>query len=205
MLFFPWLWAVFTVIAAAAQTVRNATQRELTQKLGTVGRDPRAVSVWVAVRTRLSRRRDDRARPRPAAPDPIYWAWVVDGAGMQFAATALMLAAMGERSFVVDDCLHQDRADAGRAVRAHPAGRSGHVADGGRHRYRDGGRGADVGQAGRDVRWPQADPDGVGFGRAVRSFRDWISRRHSQLARSKLRDGGDIHTRGRAHACKQCY
>ena len=32
-----WLWAVFTVIAAAAQTVRNATQRELTGQLGTAG------------------------------------------------------------------------------------------------------------------------------------------------------------------------
>ena len=32
-----WLWAVFTVIAAAAQTLRNATQRELTLQLGTVG------------------------------------------------------------------------------------------------------------------------------------------------------------------------
>ena len=32
-----WLWAVFTIIAAAAQTVRNAAQRELTGRLGTVG------------------------------------------------------------------------------------------------------------------------------------------------------------------------
>ena len=32
-----WLWAVFTMVAAAAQTVRNATQRELTARLGTVG------------------------------------------------------------------------------------------------------------------------------------------------------------------------
>src|SRR5258707_267069 len=32
-----WLWALFTIVAAAAQTVRNATQRELTAKLGTVG------------------------------------------------------------------------------------------------------------------------------------------------------------------------
>ena len=32
-----WLWAVFTVIAAFTQTVRNATQRELTGTLGTVG------------------------------------------------------------------------------------------------------------------------------------------------------------------------
>ena len=32
-----WLWAVFTVIAAFTQTVRNAMQRELTGSLGTVG------------------------------------------------------------------------------------------------------------------------------------------------------------------------
>ena len=32
-----WLWVVFTLIAAAAQTVRNATQRGLTTTLGTVG------------------------------------------------------------------------------------------------------------------------------------------------------------------------
>ena len=31
------LWALFTVIAAAAQTVRNAMQRQLTTTLGTVG------------------------------------------------------------------------------------------------------------------------------------------------------------------------
>ena len=31
------LWAVFTLIAAAAQTARNAMQRELTATLGTVG------------------------------------------------------------------------------------------------------------------------------------------------------------------------
>ena len=37
MLDSSWLWIVFTVIAAAAQTVRNATQRELTAKLCTVG------------------------------------------------------------------------------------------------------------------------------------------------------------------------
>ena len=32
-----WLWAVFTVIAAFTQTLRNAMQRELTGGLGTVG------------------------------------------------------------------------------------------------------------------------------------------------------------------------
>src|SRR5690349_23592109 len=33
----PWLWAVFTLVAAAGQTARNAMQRELTTRLGTVG------------------------------------------------------------------------------------------------------------------------------------------------------------------------
>jgi drug/metabolite transporter (DMT)-like permease len=98
---FPGLWAVFTVIAAAAQTVRNATQRELTQKLGTMGAThvrflfglPFALVFLVGVTIVLG-----RAPPRP---QPTYWLWVLDGAGMQFAATALMLIAMGERSFVV--------------------------------------------------------------------------------------------------------
>src|SRR2546421_6275249 len=36
--------------------------------------------------------------PRPGA---VYWAWVLDGALTQIAATALMLAAMSDRSFVV--------------------------------------------------------------------------------------------------------
>ena len=37
MIALSWLWATFTVFGAAAQTARNATQRELTAKLGTVG------------------------------------------------------------------------------------------------------------------------------------------------------------------------
>jgi drug/metabolite transporter (DMT)-like permease len=37
----------------------------------------------------------------PPNPEPVYWLWVLEGAATQFAATALMLAAMGERSFVV--------------------------------------------------------------------------------------------------------
>ena len=32
-----WLWIVFTLLAAAGQTARNAMQRELTAALGTVG------------------------------------------------------------------------------------------------------------------------------------------------------------------------
>jgi drug/metabolite transporter (DMT)-like permease len=96
-----WLWAIFTVIAAFAQTARNAMQRELTGSLGTVGAThvrflfglPFAllsligVLVWTGV-----------PLPRPGLS---FWPWVIDGAFAQIAATALMLMAMGERSFVV--------------------------------------------------------------------------------------------------------
>jgi drug/metabolite transporter (DMT)-like permease len=96
-----WLWALFTVIAAFSQTVRNAAQRQLTATLGTVGAThvrflfgfPFALlflsGVLVAGGASL---------PHPGA---TYWPWVVDGALAQVAATALMLAAMNERSFVV--------------------------------------------------------------------------------------------------------
>src|SRR5713101_5588050 len=96
-----WLWALFTVIAAGAQTVRNATQRELTARLGTVGAThvrflfgfPFALVFLAAVMLALG-----QALPRPPL---AYWPWVIVGALAQIAATALMLAAMSERSFVV--------------------------------------------------------------------------------------------------------
>jgi drug/metabolite transporter (DMT)-like permease len=96
-----WLWAVFTVIAAAAQTARNATQRELTANLGTVGAThvrflfgfPFALLFVAAVMIASG-----QALPRPPL---VYWPWVVGGALAQIAATALMLAAMNDRSFVV--------------------------------------------------------------------------------------------------------
>lgn len=97
----PWLWAVFTVIAAGGQTVRNAMQRSLTKTLGTVGATqvrflfgfPFAVLFLIGVCLVLER--------KPPSTDTTYWLWVFWGAATQFAATALMLAAMGERSFVV--------------------------------------------------------------------------------------------------------
>jgi drug/metabolite transporter (DMT)-like permease len=97
----PWLWAVFTLIAAAAQTVRNATQRELTGRLGTVGAThvrflfglPFACLFLLGVVVI-----GGAALPHPGL---VFWPWVLAGALLQIAATALMLAAMGERSFVV--------------------------------------------------------------------------------------------------------
>src|SRR5712692_1466587 len=95
------LWALFTVIAAGAQTVRNATQRELTARLGTVGAThvrflfgfPFALVFLAGVMIALG-----QELPRPP---PVYWPWVIVGALAQIAATALMLAAMSDRSFVV--------------------------------------------------------------------------------------------------------
>jgi len=95
------LWAVFTLIAAAAQTARNAMQRELTATLGTVGAThvrflfgfPFALIFLpgVMLATGFS------------LPDPpaVFWPWIVAGALTQIGATATMLSVMGERSFVV--------------------------------------------------------------------------------------------------------
>lgn len=96
------LWAVFTLIAAAAQTARNAMQRELTTTLGTVGAThvrflfgfPFALFVFLPGVMVFA----GYSLPHPPA---IFWPWVVAGAVMQIAATATMLSVMGERSFVV--------------------------------------------------------------------------------------------------------
>ena len=95
------LWAVFTLIAAAAQTARNAMQRELTAALGTVGAThvrflfgfPFALVFLAFVLTATG-----SALP---SPPPVFWPWVVAGAFTQIAATATMLSVMGQRSFVV--------------------------------------------------------------------------------------------------------
>src|SRR5262249_2562153 len=96
-----WLWAVFTLIAAAAQTARNAMQRELTGRLGTVGAThvrflfgfpfallsiaPMAAVIGMSL----------------PLPPVVFWPWVLVGSLAQIVATALMLAAMNDRSFVV--------------------------------------------------------------------------------------------------------
>ena len=95
------LWAVFTLIAAAAQTVRNAMQRELTATLGTVGAThvrflfgfPFALVFLAGVLLVTG-----AALPHPGL---AFWPWVLAGAFTQIAATATMLSVMGQRSFVV--------------------------------------------------------------------------------------------------------
>ena len=101
MIISPWLWVVFTVIAAFAQTVRNAMQRELTASLGTVGATHvRFLFGFPFVLLFLAGVLMATGMPLPR-PGLSFWPWVIDGAVAQVAATALMLAAMGERSFVV--------------------------------------------------------------------------------------------------------
>jgi drug/metabolite transporter (DMT)-like permease len=95
------LWAVFTLIAAAAQTARNAMQRELTATLGTVGAThvrflfgfPFALLFLAIVTLALG-----ESLPHPPL---AFWPWVLGGAFTQIAATATMLSVMGQRSFVV--------------------------------------------------------------------------------------------------------
>ena len=95
------LWAVFTLIAAAAQTARNAMQRELTATLGTVGAThvrflfgfPFALLFLAGVTAVVG-----ESLPHPPL---MFWPWVLAGAFTQIAATATMLSVMGQRSFVV--------------------------------------------------------------------------------------------------------
>ena len=95
------LWILFTLLAAAGQTARNAMQRELTAALGTVGAThvrflfgfPFAL-IFLAVVLTATR------LPLPV-PSATFWPWVLLGAGSQIFSTGLMLAAMNDRSFVV--------------------------------------------------------------------------------------------------------
>jgi drug/metabolite transporter (DMT)-like permease len=98
---FPWLWAVFTVAASAAQTARNAMQRDLIEKLGMAGAThvrfifafPFAL-IFLGVLWMVS----DLPIPAPSEKT-LLWACFAPAA--QTAATAFMLAAMRGRAFVV--------------------------------------------------------------------------------------------------------
>jgi drug/metabolite transporter (DMT)-like permease len=97
----PWLWIVFTLVAAASQTVRNLLQKSLTGTLGTIGAThvrflyglPFGVAFLAIVIgvTGIA----------PPLPGPVTLAWAAMGALTQIAATALMLAAMQLKSVVV--------------------------------------------------------------------------------------------------------
>ena len=95
------MWAIFTLIAAAAQTARNAMQRDLIGKIGAIGATqvrflfglPFSLLFLAGVEAALQ-------LPLPAW-DARSLAFVGIGALAQIAATALMLSAMRRQSFVV--------------------------------------------------------------------------------------------------------
>ncbi|WP_291848034.1 EamA family transporter [Bradyrhizobium sp.] len=95
------LWIPFTIIAALGQVARNAMQRSLTGPLGTWGATnirflfgfPFSLVFFAAVIFATG-----DAVPWPPA---VFWPWLLLGALSQIAATALMLLAMNDRSFVV--------------------------------------------------------------------------------------------------------
>ncbi len=96
-----WLWVVFTLLAAAGQSVRNAMQRELTAKLGTVGAThvrflfgfPFALIFLAGILSATG-----SGLPQPGL---AFVPWILLGAVSQIFATGTMLAAMNDRSFVV--------------------------------------------------------------------------------------------------------
>jgi len=96
-----WLWIPATLVAAAAQAGRNAVQRGLTATLGTLGATqvrflfgfPFALLFLLIVCLATD--------AVPPSVNTSFLLFVLAGALLQIAATALMLAAMRERSFVV--------------------------------------------------------------------------------------------------------
>lgn len=100
-----WLWILFTVVGAAAQTARTAMQRELVETLGTIG------ATHVRFLFGLPFALLFLAIAAMVLPDPLpainatALGWIAGGALSQIAATALILAAMRERSFIVATAL----------------------------------------------------------------------------------------------------
>ena len=192
----PWLWAVFTILAAAGQTVRNAMQRELTTSLGTVGAThvrflfgfPFALIFLAGVVTATG-----VALPHPP---PVFWPWLLVGALFQIGATATMLAAMGQRSFVVTIAYIKTEpiqvAIFGLLFLGDPVNPLMMVAI----------VVATLGvvvmsfKPGADRRH-QADADRAVVRRHVRALGHRVSRRDPHREFVRLRDGGDLHARAR--------
>lgn len=99
----PWAWIPIVVAAAAAQTVRNAAQRQLTRSSGAL---PATLSRFLfglpfallALALVWATAPADAARPQARAD---YLAWIAFAAVCQLAATACLLVAMRERNFIV--------------------------------------------------------------------------------------------------------
>jgi len=104
------LWVATTLVAAVAQTARNAMQSSLTGTLGTLGATqvpfvyglPFAL-VFLGVVSAF-------AKAHVPPPTPTFLAFVASGALVQIAGTAFLLAAMQARSFSVATALSKTEA-----------------------------------------------------------------------------------------------
>src|SRR5687768_1660147 len=96
-----WLWIPIVLAAAAAQTVRNAAQRSVTKAAGVLPSTfiRFAFALPFAVLA-LAGTVAVTGRPPPEA-NTAFIAWVTLGAVTQVLSTALFVAAMAQRSFVV--------------------------------------------------------------------------------------------------------
>jgi len=96
-----WLWIACTVAAAGFQTARNAMQRSLTDRLGTVGATHVRFLFGLPFGLLFAVALFAATGPLDLRVSSSFAAWSLAGAVFQIAGTALMLAAMRERSFVV--------------------------------------------------------------------------------------------------------
>jgi drug/metabolite transporter (DMT)-like permease len=95
------LWIPVTLLAAAAQTGRNATQRRLTQTIGTVGATQVRFLYGFPFALLALAGMSLATNETPPAPNAAFLGYALMGALTQILATALMLAAMRERAFSV--------------------------------------------------------------------------------------------------------
>jgi drug/metabolite transporter (DMT)-like permease len=95
------VWILATLIAAAAQTARNATQRSLTASIGVVGATQVRFLFGLPFALLFLGLACLIAGMAPPAMNGTVFLWCLGGALAQILATGLMLATMKERSFAV--------------------------------------------------------------------------------------------------------
>ncbi|MBJ6127286.1 DMT family transporter [Microvirga splendida] len=95
------LWIPVTILAAAAQTGRNATQRRLTETIGTVGATQVRFLYGFPFALLALMGMSLATNETPPAPNAAFLIYALMGALAQILATALMLSAMRERAFSV--------------------------------------------------------------------------------------------------------
>jgi drug/metabolite transporter (DMT)-like permease len=95
------LWIVATLVAAAAQTARNAMQSSLTATLGTLGATQVRFVYGLPFAGMFLVLAASMAGTAVPAPTALFLVYTAGGAVAQIAATALLLAAMRVRSFSV--------------------------------------------------------------------------------------------------------